>query len=193
MHWASRTTAVVTMVAVVFQFSLSPLAATEEARIEGTVTVPCDPSRVSGIASLVIRPVSGEPPAIAEVDPSTGEFRIAGMTEGEYEVIAIGADGTPLSPNPMSLLLIAGLNTVVLSMQPPGCGGQDSDLDGVPDTSDSCPDSPPGTAVGTDGCAGEGKKKDGLKAWQLTLIYVGVVGAVILALYNDDEEQASPF
>jgi hypothetical protein len=184
------------MIAVVFHCSLTTLAV-EEATIEGTVQVPCDPSRVSDIALVQIWTVSGELAATVEVDSSTGMFRGAGLTEGEYEVIAIGADGEPLSPKPMSLLLRAGPNTVVLSMQPPGCGEQDSDFDGVPDAMDSCPSSPPGTAVGTDGCSSEGErkpgKKDGLKAWQLTLIYVGVVGVIILALYDDDEERASPF
>ncbi len=196
MYWISRTTAVVTMVAVVFHCSLSTLAVTE-ATIEGTVAVPCDPSRVSEIASVQIRPVSGEPAATVDVDSSTGKFHSAGLTEGEYEVIAIGADGKPLSPKPMSLLLRAGSNTVVLSMQPPGCGEPDSDLDGVPDTVDSCPDTPSGTTVGTDGCPSQdGKKsgkKDGLKDWHLTLIYVGVVGAIIFALDDDDRErQGSP-
>jgi hypothetical protein len=78
-------------------------------------------------------------------------------------------------------------------MQPPGCGEQDSDLDGVADTVDSCPNSPAGTAVGIDGCPSQGEKKGGLKAWHLSLIYIGVVGAVVLALYDDDEEPASPF
>ena len=170
MYWISRTTAAVTMVAVVFHCSLSTLAVTD-ATIEGTVAVPCDPSRVSEIASVQIRPVSGEPAATVDVDSSTGKFHSAGLTEGEYEVI--------------------------VSMQPPGCGEQDSDLDGIPDTVDSCPNSPPGTAVGIDGCPSQdGKKsgkKDGLKDWHLTLIYVGVVGAIILALDDDDRErQGSP-
>jgi hypothetical protein len=155
------------MVAVVFHCSLSTLAATE-ATVVGTVEVPCDPSRVSEVALVHIRPVSGEAVTTVTVDSSTGKFRSPGFTAGEYEFIVIGADGKPLSPEPTRLVLVDGLNSVVLSMQPPGCGEQGS-----------------GPA--------QGEKKDGLKAWHLTLIYVGVVGAIILALHDDDEEQASPF
>jgi hypothetical protein len=193
MYGVSRTIAVMTTVAVVFSGSLPTLAAAE-ATIEGTVKVPCDPSRVSDIALVHLRPVAGGTTKTVLVDSSTGEFSESGLTEGEYEVVAIGGDGKPLSPEPMSLQLVAGTNTVVLSMQPPGCGEQDSDLDGVPDAADACPDTPTGTAVGTDGCPSTGGKKPGPKPWKLSLIYAGVVAGLILVLYDDDdEEQASPF
>ena len=195
MYWIPRMTAVVTMSVVVFHCSLPTLAATG-ATIEGTVKIPCDPSRVSEVASVQMRPLSGGSAATVAVDASTGTFLGSGLTEGEYELIAIGADGKPMSPEPKRLLLHNGSNMVVLSMQPPGCGEQDSDRDGVSDAMDSCPDSPPGTAVGTDGCPLQGKNKHGekrvLKDWHLTLIYFGVVGAVILAV-NDDDDPASPF
>ena len=102
-----------------------------------------------------------------------------------------------LGPDPKRRLLSSGVNTVVLSMQPPGCGEQDLDRDGVPDAVDSCPMSPPGTAVGADGCPLQGEEppgnKRGLKDWHITLIYLGVVGVIVLALDGDDEEPASPF
>ena len=194
MYWIPRTTAVLTMIAMVFHYSLPTLAAT--ATIEGTVEVPCDPSRVSEVAVVQIRPVSGGSAATVAVDSSTGTFLIEDLTEGEYELIAIDADGQPLSPEPKRLTLLEGSNPVLLSMQPPGCGEQDSDRDGVSDAVDSCPNTPPGTAVGVDGCPSQGKKKPGgkggLKDWHITLIYFGVVGAVIVAL-DDDEDPASPF
>jgi hypothetical protein len=171
MYRISRTTAVATIVAVVFHGSLSTLAA-PEATIKGTVEVPCDPSRVSEVAVVYIRPVSGGAVATVVVDSTTGKFHGAGFTEGEYEFIVIGTDGKPLSPEPTKLVLQEGLNAVVLSMQPPGCGEQEAD---------------PGQSATTP------REKDGLKDWQLTLIYVGVVGGVILALSDDDEEPASPF
>ena len=167
MNWISRTTAVVTLVAVVFHGSLSTLAATG-ATIEGTVEVPCDPSRVSEVAFVLVQPVSGGSPLTVDVDPSTGKFHSPEWAEGEYELVAIGLDGLPLTPEPTRVGLQNGPNAVVLSLQPPGC---DEPAEG---------EKKPG-------------EKGGLKAWQLTLIYVGVVGVAILALYNDDEEQASPF
>jgi hypothetical protein len=184
------------MIAVVFHCSLSTSAATG-ATIEGIVEIPCDPSRVSEVASVQIRPVSGGSATAVTVDSSTGKFVVPELTEGEYELIAIDADGKPLSPEPKRLLLSNGLNTVILSMQPPGCDERDSDRDGVSDAMDSCPNSPPGTAVGTDGCPLQGKQnsgqKGGLKDWHLTLIYFGVVGAIVIALDDDDEDPASPF
>jgi hypothetical protein len=196
MYWISPTTAVVTVVALALQCSLPTLAATG-ATIEGTVEIPCNPSRVSEVISVQIRSVSGESASTVAVDSPDGTFRISGLEEGEYELIAIGVDGKPLSPEPKRLLVSNGLNTVVLSMQPPGCGEQDSDRDGVPDSMDSCPESPPGTAVGDDGCPLEDQKKPGgkrgLKDWQITLIYVGVVGLIVLAVGTDDEEPASEF
>ena len=167
MNWISRTTAVATLVAVVIHGSLSPLAATG-ATIDGTVEVPCDPSRVSEVALVIVQPVSGGSPLTVDVDPSTGEFHSSEWKEGEYDLVAIGADGQPLTPDPTRVVLQNGRNAVVLSLQPPGCEK---------------------TAEGEQ----QPGEKGGLKAWQLSLIYVGVVGAVILALYNDDEEQASPF
>jgi hypothetical protein len=166
-----RATAVATMIAMTFHGSLPALAST--ATLQGTVETPCDPSRVGDVVAVQMRPVSGGSVATAVVDPSTGKFVIADLTAGEYELLAIGADGQPLSPETKRLTLVDGPNPVVLSLQPPGCGEQVSDGDG-------------------------GKKAGGgaaLETWQLTLIYVGVVGAVILALdaLDDDEDPASPF
>ncbi len=165
MYSIPRTTAAVTMIALVLHGSLPALAATG-ATIEGTVQVPSDPSRVSEVASVRIRPVSGGAAATVTVDPSTGAFRGPGLTEGEYELVAIGTDGEPLSPEPKRLLLRNGLNRVALSMQPPGS----SDPQG----------------------AKKPRKKARLKNWHLTLIYVGVVAVIILALEDDDEDRASP-
>ena len=163
MYRISRMSAVVTMIAVVFHCSLPTLAA-PEATIEGTVEVPCDPSRIGEVASVQIRPVSGGSTTTVAVDSSTGAFVSPGLAEGEYELIAIGADGKRLSPEPKRLSVHDGLNSVVLSMQPSGCGEQEKT---------------PGA-------------KGGLKQWQVTLIYLGVIGAVVFAL-NDDEDPASPF
>ena len=197
MYWISRTVSIVTVVALVFYCSFPALAVTETT-IEGTVKIPCDPSRVSDVAAVQICAVSEGSIETVIVDPSTGAFRVSNLTEGEYKLVVIGIDGKPLSPEPMTSLIREGLNTIVLTMQPPGCGEPDSDLDGVPDTVDACPDTPSGTAVGADGCPSpdgeQSGKKAGPKDWHLTLIYVGVVAAVILALDDDDVERpASPF
>jgi hypothetical protein len=159
MYRILRTTAVVTMIAVVFQCFLPALAATGPT-LEGIVQIPCDPSRVSEVASVRMQPVSGETAATVAVDPSTGAFLSPELTEGEYELTAIGADGNPLAFEPTKVLLASGANKVVLSLEPPGCGEN--------------PDA-----------------KNGLKDWHLTLIYVGVVAAIILAL-DDDESPGSP-
>jgi hypothetical protein len=196
MSWIPRTFSVFVIIAVVVHCSL-PAVAANGATIQGTVKTPCDPSRASDVVSVQIRRVPGGSAATAVVDSSTGAFRLSGLTEGEYELIAIGTDGEPLSPEPKKLVLVSGLNTIVLSMQPPGCGDQDADGDGVPDALDSCPDTPPGEAVGTDGCPVQGGKrpggKRGLKDWQVTLVYLGAIGAIVLALDAIDEEEASPF
>jgi hypothetical protein len=191
MYWVPRTIAVATVLAVVFYSSVPALAA-PGATITGTVEIPCDPSRVSEVVSVQIRPVPDGPVVTAAVDAPSGRFLKSGLTEGEYDFMVIGADGDPLSPEPKRLQLREGWNEVILSMQPPGCGEQDLDRDGVPDSVDSCPTSPPGTVVGKDGCLVQGEQ-GGLKDWQLTLIYVGVVGAAILVLDLGDEEPASPF
>jgi hypothetical protein len=169
MYGNLRTTAAVTMIAMVLHCSLPALAATG-VRLEGTVEIACDPSRVSDVTSVQIQPVSRGAAVTVAVDPLTGKFSSPELTEGEYELTAIGADGKPLSPEPKKLLLRNGLNEVVLSMQPPGC-----------------------VAQGSDGEVQSGEKpgnKD-VKNWHLTLIYLGVVGAVILLL-SDDEDPASP-
>jgi hypothetical protein len=192
MYWISRTVSVVTAVALVSYCSFPALALTETT-IEGTVKIPCDPSRLSDVAAVQIWSVSEGSIETVIVDSSTGAFRSSNLTEGEYKLIVIGADGKPLSPEPMTSLVREGLNTIVLTMQPPGCGEPDSDLDGVPDTVDSCPDTSSGTAVGADGCPSQdgekSGKKDGPKGWHLTLIYIGVVAAVILVLDDDDGER----
>jgi hypothetical protein len=194
MYWILRTTAVVTLIALVFHCSLSTLAATG-ATIEGTVQTPCDPSKVSEVGSVRIQPVSGGAATTVAVDPSTGKFLVSELTEGQYELIAIGADGEPLSPEPQKLLLREGSNKIILSMRPPGCVEQDSDGDGISDEFDACPDSPPGTEVGADGCPLKGTtepvKKKVLEDWKITLIYFGVVGVVAFAL-GDGEDGASP-
>lgn len=164
MYLTSRTTAVATTIAVMVHCLLPAWAATE-ATIEGTLKMPCDPSRVSEVASVQVRPVSEGSPATVPVDPTTGEFRIPGLTEGEYDLVVIGSDGMPLSPEPERLVLRAGVNKVVFSLEPPGCGETEPTRE---------------------------KKKDGLEDWHLTLIYFGVVGAAVIALDND-EKRASPF
>ena len=171
MYRIARSTAVLTMVAVVLHCSLPALAASE-ARIDGTVEVPCDPSRVAEVALVHIRPVSGDAVTTVLVDPTTGKFNAQGLTDGEYDFIVIGGDGEPLTPEPTRLVVHGGVNAVVLSMEPPGCGEQASE--GVP----------AGTTPG---------EKKRLKDWQLSLIYVGVVGVLILAMQDDDDERpASP-
>jgi hypothetical protein len=195
MHWILRTTALVTATAVVFHCSL-PALAQAEATIEGTVKIPCDPPRVREVTSVEIRPVSGGSATTVAVDSSTGTFRGSGLTEGEYELMAFDAEGLPLSREPKRLLLSAGTNTVVLSMEPPGCGDPDFDRDGVPDSRDACPTTPPGMVVGADGClVEESAGSGGLKDWHLTLIYVGAVGVAVLLLNDDDDDEApaSPF
>jgi hypothetical protein len=177
MHRVLRATALVTVIAMVAQLSVPALAA-NEVTVEGTVQIPCDPSLVSEVALIQLRPVSGGTGRTVPVDSSTGKFDIPDLTEGEYELIAIGVDGQPLSPEAKKLTLGAGSNQVVLSFDPPGCGEPVAEGDEAPDA--------------------EGKKKprrkSGLKDWHLTLMYFGVVTAAALILYDDDddEDQASP-
>jgi hypothetical protein len=188
-------TAIATTIALLLHVSLPALASTETT-LEGTIETPCDPARVADVAFLHIRPVAGGAPDTVPVDSSTGAFVVTGLTAGEYELVALGSDGRPVSTKTASVQIQEGANRVALSMEPPGCGQPDADGDGVPDAADACPDSPPGTAVGTDGCAAQGGTKTGgreggLADWHITLIYFGVIGAIILAL-DDDEGPASP-
>lgn len=162
MNRIADTTAVVAMIVLIFH-GFVPTAAQTEATIEGVVETPCDPSRRTEIASVRIRPVSGGSATTVAVDPSTGAFRSSALTASEHELTAIGVDGKPLSVEPTRLPLSEGPNRVLLSLQPPECGEQE-----------------------------EGGGKTGLKNWQLTLIYFGAIGAVILVV-SDDEEPASPF
>jgi hypothetical protein len=67
----SRMFVVVIMIAIVFHSSLPALAA-GGATVEGTVAVPCAPSRVSEVVSVRIRPVSGGAVAAVAVDPTNG-------------------------------------------------------------------------------------------------------------------------
>jgi hypothetical protein len=174
MHRIPRTTAVATMIALAVHCCL-PALATDGATIEGTVQTPCDPSKVGEVASVQIQPVDGGSATTVPVDPSNGSFALGSVTEGEYELIAIGVDGEPLSLEPMKFTVVGGLNKVFLTMRPPGCDEQE------PDRGKQKP---------------RKGKKDGLENWQITLIYFGVVGLVALALDDDDddddEQQASP-
>ena len=174
MHRTPRSTAVAASIALLIHVALPALAATG-ATIEGTVQIPCDPSMVGEVVLVQVRAVSGGSLTTIPVDAETGTFRSPELTEGEYELLALGADGKPLTPEPKKLLLGAGVNEILVSLRPPGCGEQV-----------------------TDSAGGREKKfyknKKGLKDWQLTLIYVGVVTGIVLAVDNeaDDEESASP-
>ena len=193
-------TSVAVMLAVVL-YSLAPVLAATAAAIEGTVTIRCDPSKIGEVASVQIWPVAGGATTTVPVDSTTGAFRVAEIAEGQYELVAMGVDGDPLSPEAKRFVLTTGLNKVFLSIRPPGCEEQDADGDGVADAADSCPDTPPGTAVGTDGCPTQGgkkaRKRDPIPDWQVTLMYFGVVGVVAVVLdsdsdSDDDEAPASP-
>jgi hypothetical protein len=195
MNRTPRIAATATMVALVLH-GFVPGWASTGASIEGSVQIPCDPSRVAQVAVVQIRPVAGGAVTTLTVDSSTGEFATAEVPEGEYDVFAIGTDGQPLSREPKRLVLASGPNKVFLTFQPPGCGEPDSDYDGVPDAADACPDSPRGAEVGTDGCPTPGKKgsgrKSGLEDWQMSLIYFGVVGVIAVAVANDDDDDEDP-
>jgi hypothetical protein len=162
---SSRATAILATIALVFQLSL-PAWAAPGTTLEGTVQIPCDPSRLDEVASVLIRPVSGGADAIAAVDPATGEFSAADLTAGVYELVVIGTDGVPLSPEPTNLAIVEGPNQVALNLQPPGCGEQDA----------------------------ESVQGKGLKDWHVALIYFGGLGALAALLTVDSEESpASPF
>jgi hypothetical protein len=146
------------------------------ATLEGFVRIPCDPSRLSEVVAVRVQPRSGDSATTLPVDPSTGRFVGQGLSEGEYELVALDSEGQPLNQKSTTLLLESGPNAVVLTLEPAGCGE---------------PASQQGS--GASGAGTSGAKRS-LKDWQLTLIYFGVVGAVILALnYDEDEEPASPF
>jgi hypothetical protein len=170
----NRTIALVTVIVM----ALSGLPATwaeTGATLEGFVRIPCDPSRLSEVAAVRVQPASGGSATTVDVDPSTGRFVAQGLTEGTYELIALDAEGQPLNQKSTTLVLETGPNPVVLNLEPAGCGQA----------------SPQGD--GTSGAGAAGGQRS-LKDWQLTLIYFGVVGVVILALSDDeDEEPASPF
>jgi len=166
MNRVARTIALVTVIAVAFPGFPSTRAATG-ANLQGIVQIPCDPSRLSEVAAVRLQPASGGSATTVVVDPSTGRFVGRELAEGKYELVALGADGEPLMQESTKVSLDAGPNTVILALEPAGCGEP--------------------------GQEGGGVSKGGLKDWQLTLIYFGVVGAVILALSDDDEEPASPF
>ncbi|MBT8403563.1 MAG: hypothetical protein KJP18_06880 [Gemmatimonadetes bacterium] len=162
---SSRATAVLATIALVFQLSL-PAWGAPGTTLEGTVRIPCDPSRLGEVASVLIRPASGGADVISAVDPATGGFSGADMTAGVYELVVIGTDGVPLSPEPTNLAIVEGPNEVVLNLQPPGCGEQGSE-------------------------SAQGK---GLKDWHVALIYFGALGALAALLTVDSEEgSASPF
>lgn len=174
MHRTSRSTAMLALIALVVP-GLLPALATTTATIEGTVQIPCDPSMVGEVVSVQVRPVGGGSVTTIPVDPSSGTFRSPELTEGEYELLALGADGEPLTPEPKKLLLGAGVNQILVSLRPPGCVEQ-----------------------GADPAGGRKKKfyknKKGPKDWKLTLLYVGAITAIVLAVDNEasDEESASP-
>lgn len=162
---SSRTISVLAAIALMLQLSL-PAWAAPGATLEGTVKIPCDPSRLGDVASVMIRPVSGGAASTVVVDPATGGFSGSELSEGAYELVVVGVDGVPLSPEPTALSIVDGPNEVVLTLQPPGCGE-------------------PGS---------ESARGKGLEDWQFTLIYVGAVGAIAALLnFDEDEAPASPF
>lgn len=165
MQRISHMTALTTVIALVFYCSVPSLAA-PGATLEGTVKTPCDPSRVSDVVALRVQPVSGGPVTTVVIDASTGAFASPELDPGEYEITSIGVDGAPLSAEPTRLTLVEGVNPIVLSLNPPGCG------------------EPEAPATG---------KKGSIKGWQASLIYLGVVAGAVVLLSNDDEEPASPF
>lgn len=173
MHGTRRAAAALAVLAMVFQ-GLLPALAAESATVKGTVQIPCDPSMVAEVISIYVKPESGGSVTMIPVDPSTGEFLGTELVEGTYELLPLGADGQPLVPEPKQLVLAAGDNEIVVSIEPPGCGEQAADPAGEQDT--KLP-----------------KTKKGLKDWQLSLIYVGVVIAIVLAVdTNADDEPVSP-
>jgi hypothetical protein len=171
MNRIARSIALVTAIAVTVPGFLSTLAAAG-ASLDGIVQIPCDPSRLSEVAAVRLQPVAGGSATTVVVDPATGKFVAEDLAEGEYKLVAVGLEGDPMGTG--SLSVTAGDNTIILTLEPPGCVASDAAVEGAADT----------PAAGG---------KAGLKDWQLTLIYVGAVGAVILALSDDDEEPASPF
>lgn len=175
MSGTRRTTATLALLGLLIQ-GLLPAMAAEPATLEGTVQIPCDPSKVADIASVYLRARSGGAITTLPVDPETGAFRGTELTEGEYEVFTLGIDGLPMTPEPKPLALVAGPNQIVVSIEPPGCGEQAADPDGDP-------------------AKKAGKNKKGLEDWKITAIYAGVIGAIVLAVDTDTDEEppASPF
>jgi hypothetical protein len=170
MSGTRRKTATLALLGLVFQ-GLLPAMAANPATLEGTVQIPCDPSMVGDVASVYMRALSGGAITTIPVDPETGAFRSPELTEGEYEVFAMGLDGLPLTPEPKKLVLVAGANQIVVSIRPPGCDEQAAD---------------PGKKAG--------KNRKGLEDWKMTLIYAGAITAIVLAVDTDaEEEPASPF
>lgn len=165
-----RTNALVTALAVLLQGSIASFAA-DGATLEGRVEVPCDPSRVSEVAAVRIRPAEGGAPITVPVYGESGDFLGAGMSAGEYVLDAIDADGNALTPEPKRLVLQEGANQVVLSFEPPGCD-------------ETAGDAKPGPPQG---------RRGGFPEWKLSLIYVGAVGALALALDDRGDEPISPF
>lgn len=165
MHRNSRMTTVVTLIAVA-AYGLLPALAAGEVSVRGTVEIPCDPSRLGEVVSVSIRLVPDGTPVTVPVDPETGVFGAKRLTPGEYELFALDADGQPLSPEPLRLGLAEGVNAVKLELSPPGCEeqAQDEPL--------------------------KKRRNKRLEDWQITLIYFGAIGALAIAL--DDEDSASP-
>lgn len=181
MHWIPRKTAIVIMIAVGFQAPVSAMAATG-ATIEGTIEIPCDPSRVKEVASIRITPVSGGESVTVPADPSTGVFVAPGLSEGAYDLQALGTEGLSLSPGPTRVLARSGLNTLLVSMRPPGCGGLDTDRNGV-------------LNAGAGGSRQAGNTV-GLKMWQNMLIVAGFLAVAVVAHENRDDADGvvvSPF
>lgn len=173
MHGTRRAAATLAVLAMVVQ-GLLPALAAEAATIKGTVQIPCDPSMVAEVVSVYVMPEAGGSVTMIPVDPSTGEFVSTDLVEGTYELLPLGADGQPLVPEAKELVLVAGANEIIVSIEPPGCGEQVADPAGEQGTQ------PP-------------KTKKGLKDWQLSLIYVGVVIAIVLAVDTDsDDDPVSP-
>ncbi len=73
-------------------------------------------------------------------------------------IISFGSDANGITADQLAQIEVEGVDILITS---DGSLVQDSDLDGIADISDLCPDTPAGEAVDADGCADSQKDTDG--------------------------------